>query len=83
MSEQINLFKSNTISNILLIAILFFVVYYLCKQKSVDECFANCLNNYDPVKCCDKGKNDKMYGNSCKAKAAKCKKWYKKFRSEC
>jgi len=83
MSEQINLFEGNTLSNVLLIAILFFVVYYLCKQKSVNECFANCPLNFDPVKCCDKDKNDRKYDNSCKAKAAKCNKWYKKFRSEC
>ena len=83
MSEQINLLNGNTLSNVLLVAIVFFVVYYLCKPKSVNECFANCPRNIDSVKCCDKNKSDRKYDNSCKAKAAGCNKWYKKYRSEC
>ena len=79
-----NLFKNDTLSNVLLIATLFFVVYYLTKSKSDRECFANCSQRHDPVYCCDKNKKHykKIYGNSCKANVAGCKT-HKKYLSSC
>jgi hypothetical protein len=41
MSEQLNLFKGDTLSTVLLIAVVFFVFYYLTKPKSDRECFAH------------------------------------------
>jgi hypothetical protein len=40
MSEQINLFKGDTLSTVLLIVVVFFVFYYLTKPKSDRECFS-------------------------------------------
>jgi len=77
MSEQLNLSKNDTLSTVLMVAVVFFVFYYLCKPKSSRECFAVCPSKYDPVWCCD---TKKYILNECKAKTSGCKS-YRKYRN--
>ncbi len=46
MSEQLNLSKNDTLSTVLIIAVVFLVFYYLTKPKSDRECLKNAKCTY-------------------------------------